>query len=235
MKTRNLLGSIALLLSPAALAAEYDYSIEVLNLTGGTYFTPLLVAAHPASTGLFTPGMPASANLRSMAEGGAIAPLAMDLMNAGAKTLENPAAGLLAPGASTRAVLQNLDAANNRLSIVAMLLPSNDGFVALNAMPLPTQKGTYTYWLNAYDAGTEANNEIRGSGAPGQPGMPVPPPLESKVGTGGTGVVGAQAEGFVHIHRGVLGDLDMSAGTSDINAAQQRWLNPIARVTVTVE
>jgi hypothetical protein len=64
--------------------------------------------------------------------------------------------------------------------------------------------------------------------------MPVPPPLEALVGTGGTGVT-ATAEGFVHIHRGVLGDHQATAGVSDINASSQRWLNPVARVTLTVE
>jgi len=51
----------------------------------------------------------------------------------------------------------------------------------------------------------------------------------------GTGAQGldATAEGFVSIHRGVIGDLDENGGPSDINAVVHRWLNPVARVTVT--
>ncbi|MFT6639349.1 MAG: hypothetical protein ACJAUZ_000339 [Flavobacteriaceae bacterium] len=41
------------------------------------------------------------------------------------------------------------------------------------------------------------------------------------------------AEGFVHIHRNVLGDHDAEGGSSDINAAVHRLLNPVARITVT--
>lgn len=138
------------------------------------------------------------------------------------------------PGKYTMADLGNPGAANTQLSIAAMLLPTNDGFVALNNLTLPTMPGTYTYLLNAYDAGTEANDEIRGSGASGMAGMPVPPPLEALVGTGGTGVT-TTAEGFVHIHRGVLGDHNATGGASDIDASSQRWLNPVARVTLTVK
>ena len=215
-------------------AHALDYTVKIENLMHGTYITPLLISAHPASTTLFTSGMPASMNLQKMAEGGDISGLETDLMTVGAMTITNPAQGLLMPGKYTMATLSNTGTANTQLSIVAMLVPTNDGFVALNNLTLPTMPGTYTYLLNAYDAGTEANDEIRGSGATGMPGMPVPPPLETLVGTGGTGI-SATAEGFVHIHRGVLGDHDSMGGMSDLNASSQRWLNPIARVTLTVE
>lgn len=233
MKKSLIAGLIALTASPSLFAATYK--VEVQNLTRGIYFTPLIVSAHPSSAKFFTTGTAASSNLQKMAEGGDISGLSVDMTNAAAKSVENPAAGLLAPGASTMANLGDPGTANTQLSIVAMMLPTNDGFIALNNMTLPTAKGTYTYMLNAYDSGTEANNEIRGGGAPGAAGMPVPPPLESLVGKNGTGIVGATAEGFVHIHRGALGDADLNAGKSDINAESQRWLNPVARVTVTVE
>lgn len=233
MKKSLLVGLICLATSPLSFAATYQ--VDIVNLTRGTYFTPLLVAAHPSSIKLFTSGTTASANLQKMAEGGDITGLDVDVMNAGGKTITNPAGGLLAPGAKTTAQLGEPGAGNTQLSIVAMLLPTNDGFVGLNSISLPTAPGTYTYTVNAYDAGTEANDEIRGGGAPGTPGMPVPPPLENLVGKGGTGVPDVTAEGFVHIHRGVLGDHDKAGGMSDIDASNQRWLNPVARVVVTVQ
>lgn len=232
MKKNLFAGLIALTLIPSTFAAEYSVKIE--NLTHGTYFTPLLVSAHPVGSKLFTTGMPASTNLQAMAEGGDISGLEADLMAAGAKNLANPASGLLLPGKYTMADLGDPGAANTQLSIAAMLLPTNDGFVTLNNLTLPTTPGTYTYLLNAYDSGTEANDEIRGSGASGMAGMPVPPPLEALVGTGGTGVT-TSAEGFVHIHRGVLGDHNATGGASDVDASSQRWLNPVARVTLTVK
>ena len=39
----------------------------------------------------------------------------------------------------------------------------------------------------------------------------------------------------VHIHRGNLGDTDEAGGSSDLNATIHRWLNPVAKVTITVQ
>lgn len=114
-----------------------------------------------------------------------------------------------------------------------MMLPTNDGFIGLDNWTIPTEPGTYTVYLNAYDAGTEANDEIRGSGAPGEAGMPVPAPLEDIVGMNGSGVTSSLGNATVHIHPGNIGDDDMMGGISDIST-QQHWLNPVAKVTVTV-
>ena len=213
-------------------AAQLD--VQITNLTRGSYFTPFLVAAHIEGASLFSSGSPASANLQAMAEGGDISGLAADVSAINATFVENPAGGLLAPGASASTSL-NTDAApdNTRLSLVAMVLPSNDGFAGLNAIAIPTSPGTYTYNVNAYDSGTEGNDEIVGSGAPGEPGYPAPPPVLAASGTGGTGI-DASAEGYVHIHRNVLGDDNMTGGASDIVNTVHRWLNPVIRVVVTV-
>lgn len=214
-------------------AAEFDVAIH--NPTRGLYFTPLLVAAHPSGVTLFETGTEASSELQAMAEGGNLNGLLTVLNAAGATIEENPAAGLLAPGESVTATLNTNNAlANTQLSVVAMLLPTNDGFLALNNLDIPTQPGTYTYNLNAYDAGTEANDEVRGSGEPGQAGIPVPPPLDPILGTNGTGAA-STPEGYVHIHRGNLGDTDLSGGESDVVSTLHRWLNPVAVVTVTVK
>ena len=229
LRTTFLAAAIGTLSVPSMAA---DLTVKITNLTQGIAFTPLLVAGHNADTTLFSVGEAASANLQAMAEGGSIAGLSGDVSGAGGVVGENPAGGLLMAGKST---MTDIDTGTNtQLSIVAMMLPTNDGFVALNNLTIPTTPGTYTYNLNAYDAGTEANDEIRGSGVPGESGFPVPPPLEGEVGTGGTGV-DAVAEGFVHIHRGVLGDTSSDSGVSDIDSTVHRWLNPVARVTVTVK
>ncbi len=223
---------IAAGISMPSMAADFDVEIE--NVTRGIYFTPLLVAAHPENTSLFTSGTIASVNLQAMAEGGDISGLSADLDAIGATQSNNPAGGLLAPGSSTVTSLNTDGAtANTQLSIVAMMLPTNDGFIAANSITIPTEPGTYTYYLNAYDAGTEANDEIRGSGAPGEPGFPAPGPVDADSGTGGTGVA-ATVEGFVHIHRGVLGDTDSTGGISDIDSTLHRWLNPVAKIIITV-
>ncbi len=211
-------------------AAEID--VKIVNATGGTYFTPLLVATHAADVSLFQSGETASDALQAMAEGGDISSLSSDLDLTGAMIAENPAGGLLAPGAETMTTLMS-DTQNTTLSIVAMMLPTNDGFVALNSWTIPTEPGTYKVQLQAYDAGTEGNDEIvNGGGAPGVAGIPADP--GGNAGSGATGVE-AVAEGFVHTHRGVLGDQDASGGISDLDSRVHRWLNPVATAIITVQ
>ncbi|GAB5412625.1 MAG: spondin domain-containing protein [Congregibacter sp.] len=224
----------ALLCGSIAPVSATDFTVDIVNLTRGSYFTPFLVAAHADSARLFMSGEPASASLQAMAEGGDISMLVADVEALNATVVANPAAGLLAPGSRTSAAL-NTDAApdNTQLSIVAMILPSNDGFMGLNAITIPTEPGRYVYNVNAYDSGTEGNDEVVGSGAPGEPGYPAPPPVLAASGENGTGI-NATAEGFVHIHRNVLGDDDLSGGNSDIDNTVHRWLNPVVRVVVTV-
>ncbi|MDP2546967.1 spondin domain-containing protein [Oceanobacter sp. 4_MG-2023] len=229
LRTTLLAAAISTLATPAMAA---DLTVEITNLTRGIAFTPLLVAGHDADTALFMPGEAASANLQKMAEGGDISGLSADVTGAGGVIVDNPAAGLLLAGQSASTDIDT--GMNTQLSIVAMMLPTNDGFVALNSLEIPTLAGTYYYDLNGYDAGTEANDEMRGSGAPGEAGFPVPEPLDASIGMSATGIA-AVAEEFVHIHRNVLGDSDLSGGVSDIDSTVHRWLNPVARVTLTVK
>ncbi len=221
------------LFAQTANAARVTVTIQ--NTTHGIHFTPFLVAAHDANTSLFTTGQPASANLQAMAEGGNISGLSADVQAASGLVVENPAAGLLAPGASTTTSVINTDGTNNNyLSIVSMLLPTNDAFAGLNSWKIPDTAGTYTININAYDAGTEANDElITGGGAPGAAGIPVAP--GGNGGTGGTGVATVDANTNVHIHRGSLGDDNPTGGKSDLDNTVHRWLNPVVRATITVE
>jgi hypothetical protein len=237
MKTlsKTLIAASLFTLTAGSPAFAANYKVEVQNINRGIYFAPLLISAHPTSAKTFTAGMAASVNLQRVAEGGDIAGLTTDMTNVSAKVVANPAGGLLAPGASTMADLGEPGAANTHLTVVGMIVPSNDGFIALNNIHLPTAPGIYVYTVNGYDAGTEANDEMRGGGAPGVAGFGVPAPLEMAVGTGATGIPDAVAEGFIHIHPGHIGDLNKTGGTSDLDAGLHRWLNPMARVTVTVE
>ncbi|MFC1748246.1 spondin domain-containing protein [Pseudomonadota bacterium] len=209
-----------------------DLTIKITNLTNAVYFTPFLVAAHDDSTHLFMEGAIASTNLQTMAEGGDISGLSTDVQSMGGNVVENPAGGFLNPGANTSFALMSNDG-NTRLSLTAMMLPTNDGFVGADSIDIPTTAGTYTYYLNAYDAGTEANNEIiNGGGAPGTLGIPADPGSNS--GTGGSGVASSDNNTMIHTHRGVIGDSDASGGSSDLSNTVHRWLNPVAQLIVTV-
>ncbi|WP_448248666.1 spondin domain-containing protein [Thalassotalea agariperforans] len=223
----------ASLFSTSALAQ--DLEITVQNLTHGIYYTPLIIAAHDSSTSMYTLGEMASPELQAMAEGGDISGLSSILNNANADVVENPASGLLAPTMSTTAMLST-STNNMYLSLAGMMLPTNDGFVGLNSWKIPQEAGTYMFYLNAYDAGTEANDELLSAtgGAPNNAGMPNPPPLMNN-NTGGTGVTTTEANAYVHVHRGNLGDDNPTGGKSDLDNTVHRWLNPVAKVTVVVK
>ncbi|ACJ31363.1 Conserved hypothetical protein [Shewanella piezotolerans WP3] len=222
---------ITSLMSLPASAAELEISVS--NLTHGNYFTPLLIAAHDMDSHLFQAGEMATPALQKMAEGGDIADLDAAVTGAGGVTVANPAMGLLAPSAKVDSIM--LDSGDmTHLSLTAMVLPTNDAFVGLDAWKIPTEAGTYTFTVNAYDAGTEANDEIiNGGGASGTPGIPAAPGGDG--GMNATGIMDNSNNDKVHIHPGVLGDTDMDGGASDLDSRVHRWLNPVARVTVIVK
>ncbi len=252
--------------SLSAQAAEYE--IRVTNLTSGVHFTPLMVAAHDADTDLFTVGEEPSAALELMAETGVLSEITTQLQSAQADIAliepgrRQPAGAPAVVGPQGSPLFQAYDNFtlttaddNTQLSIVAMLLPTNDGFVGLDSRTLPTTVGeSVTWYLNGYDAGSEYNDELRSDDQGPRAilgdliddaGFPLPPFL---TGAGSPYVTGnslpgtnditpnddANDEGFVHIHRGVLGDTDPNGGRSDVNARVHRWLNPVARVQITV-
>ncbi|WP_434939817.1 spondin domain-containing protein [Shewanella sp. HL-SH8] len=219
------------LLSLSTQAA--DIEVSVTNLTHGNHFTPLLIAAHNSDSHLFHAGEMATPALQKMAEGGDISDLNTAVTGANGVTLANPAMGLLAAGASIKDVM--LDTGDNtHLSIVAMVLPTNDAFIGLDSWKIPTEAGTYTVYVNAYDAGTEANDEIiNGGGMSGVPGIPAAP--GGNGGANGTGVMDGADNMYVHTHPGVLGDTDPAGGASDLDSRIHRWLNPVAKVVVTVK
>jgi hypothetical protein len=243
MKQKLLPFALATAMSTALGSAQAaDWDITITNLTHGSSFTPLLVTAHPHDTHLFAAGAAASVELERLAECGELDPFlaTADVGAADADTITNPASGLLMPGNSTTT---SITTDETHLSILAMILPTNDGFVGLDSEHIPTAAGTYTYYLHAYDAGTEENDEVlRTSGSCDytESGMIPNPEISTGVflveNSGGTGVVDSSSDegGVVHIHRGVLGDTNATGGVSDLDSTMHRWQNPVAKVVVTV-
>jgi len=229
---------IALAISAASItsASAQDLTINFTNLTHGSHFTPLIFSAHAADQHIFEINTEASASVQAMAEGGDTASIASDLAALNADVVSSPApGGLTEPGQSVTFDMTT-QALNTHLSMTAMVLPSNDGFVGLDALAIPTAVGTYTFYLNAYDAGTEANDEVLAGmpgGAPGVAGFPADP--LGMAGANATGVTTAETNTNIHIHRGVIGDVDTEGGISDIDSRIHRWLNPVARLIIEVK
>lgn len=231
MRKLILAAALAIAAGPAGAA---DVTVKLTNLTHAIYFTPFLVAAHGDGTDLFEPGQAASQGLKRVAECGDLSGIEADLSAVGADLDRNPAGGVLAPGASATATV-TVRGRNDRLSLAAMLLPTNDGFVGLSGRAIPRAKGTYTYYLPAWDAGSEANNELLATGgcSVGVPGIPADP--GGHAGSHGSGVTAIETNTSVHIHRGIVGDTNPTGGPSDLDRTLHRWQNPVLRVDVTVK
>jgi hypothetical protein len=235
-----LLGALLASAAPALFAA--DLTVSVTNLTRATWITPLAIAAHPASYKPFTEGVAASPEIQAVAEAGNTAGFQAQLPSGSSKVID-PNNGPLKPGGTTTTTVFNggTGTPNSQLTVLAMLVPTNDGFIALNAIDIPTVPGTYTYNVNAYDAGTEANDEKRAAaGGINQPGMVFPAflndasgKLAATINPDAPGFANAVKEGFVHIHRGIVGSAP--GGPSALDNTVYRWLNPVARVVLTVK
>lgn len=183
----------------AAGEAAGSYEITFHNTSDTTAFhgllTPVLWALHSDELAPFEEGAAASAALESLAEDGDPSALSSALSDAGAMTgvaaqpdgaMED---GPLHPGdAYTFTVTP--DATHDRLSIVSMVVPSNDTFVAFDPAGIPLLdadgeprsataiQSDIDASLSAWDAGTEANQagaigpsqaphqEAAGAGAP---------------------------------------------------------------------
>lgn len=257
MKLMHLTSAAAVTLLMSGATHAVELTVNITNLTQGMHFTPRLLVAHTANVDLFEPGTPASIGLTRIAEGGDTTELESALATSFPADQANQVFGGLVSPATTSADYTFETNDHPYLSLLSMLVPTNDAFVGLDNWLIPTTPGTYTVTLNAYDAGTEANDEINSSnttltgpggialgGAPDSPGMATPPPTQAALGSGATGVAIQEnggviddtgAEGNVHIHRNALGDADPNGGRSDLDATVHRWLNPVARMSITVQ
>jgi hypothetical protein len=215
---------LTLAMSQAWAGSLVKYEVTITNVTQGQTFTPFIVTTHKSSIALFELGSPASAELEMLAEGGDIGPLAGVLEGAGRAVRDiRQGDGLLGPGSSVSFTIKG-DPRRDTLSLAAMLIPTNDTFVALDTVRLP-YAGTAKYMARAYDAGTEANDQSCGN---------IPGPRCG--GEGHSPVPGPDDEGFVHVSNGFheLGDTDAD-GFEVLGPDIYDWRNPVAIVTVTVK
>jgi len=225
MKLRHLIPLVAVSAGVASNAgAELSgplvtLEITVTNLTKGQTFTPILAASHAASVGLFELGEAAGPELEALAEAGDTAPFESMLSGLGDAVADvTTAPGLLGPGES-RVIRIQAPRRRARVSAAAMLLPTNDTFVALDGVAAPTW-GSRTFLVPAYDAGTEENDQDCAS---------IPGPL---CGGEAHSMPADGDEGHVYIGNGFheLGSGD--AGDEILGPLDYDWRNPVARVMI---
>lgn len=225
MKSFRLLTASLLLGAALPVLAEGGrvYEVEITNITKGLVITPALVATHTGTVRLFDLGGEASPELEELAEGGATGPLADLLLDQGAAVGEVKTAGpdeVIPPGKTLTLEVRGRGP-HRYFSVAAMLVPTNDTFMAVNGARLP-RHGSRTVLSPGYDAGTEENDQNCAT-------MPGP-------GCGGAGHSPDPAdgdEGFIYIGNGFhdLGEFD-AAGNRILGPLTYDWRNPVARVKV---
>lgn len=150
-----------------------EWEVKVTNLTEGQPFSPPLWATHNDKASIWSTGEQASNGLAFIAEDANNAPLAA-LLNTdkdnvfkariGLPPPEPPMPPPILPG-TDRTITVETRGDKDRLSIVWMLVRSNDAFSGLDSVKLDKDQ---TIEVGAYDAGTEMNNE-RAAFIPGPP------------------------------------------------------------------
>lgn len=192
-----------------AAAGKATYQVTITNLTPGQPFAPVMAAIHRSGISFFEEGQAPSDELARLAEAGDGQPMADKLLALpGVSDAQLSTTGLTFPGNSTT-VMVSARRGTNKISVGAMLGATNDAFFAIKDVPLPKGRHASTYLANAYDAGSETNDELSSTVA----------------GLGGEGYSpNDSGEGFVHIHGGVQGIGDL-APTMD-------WRNPVAKIVI---
>lgn len=195
-----------------ATAAHHDpdtYKVTITNITKGISFTPLLTASHKQALSFFHIGEQASMHIANIAEGGDISGLASELSSSNKVFDLTNSEGLLGPGMSVELMI-TAQGGYKRISIVSMALPTNDTLVAMRNKKLP--KYSATFYMRAYDGGTETNDELCANiPGPHCGGTPFSPEDDG--------------EGYIYPSPGIHGEGDLSAAAYD-------WRGPVAKVTI---
>ncbi len=209
--------SAAVLLTANTASAQFGaarYRVSVTNITKGQILSPVVVATHTTrAEPLYMLGAPASDELAQLAEDAMLQPM-IDKLSMAADVLDvqtiTGVNGPILPGETAWVELDSLGQ-YNRVSLVGMLVTTNDTFVGLNGVRGPNV-GSGVHMAPAYDAGTEANTEMCTD-------IPGPP-----CGNGGVRVTDG-AEGYVYVSPGISGE-------GDLPASMYTWLNSAVKIVI---
>ena len=192
-----------------------EFEITITNLTPATGpgasqpLSPPVLAAHHRHFHVFHKGRHASPELVELAEDAVSGPL-VDALNSSDRVYSvAQGGGVILPGASTTIMLTTTKRFR-KLSIVSMLVNTNDAFAGLDGINLPAH-GSRTVYMRAYDAGSEANTESFDH---------IPGPCC------GNPFVRVPTNERIRFHRGI-------SGNGDLDPDVYGWHGPVAKVTIT--
>jgi len=187
------------------------YHVTIKNTTAHHIITPPVVIAHNHKFKLFELGnsdAPASSELATLAETGNNAPL-VESLEYDDNVSATATGGGIPPGSS---ITIEIEAPKRTLfSVTGMLATTNDAIMAVRNVKAPRKHRTTHVHGMTYDAGSEMNNEDCNY-IPG-------PPCNNGSNLNHPG------EGFVTIHNGVFGKMDLIPSNLD-------WRGPTAVVSI---
>ncbi|MCZ6830866.1 MAG: spondin domain-containing protein [Gammaproteobacteria bacterium] len=205
--------------APPPEVTNAGFEVSIVNLTAAQPLSPVTVFIHNVELQLFAIGESASAELEVLAEAGDNSQL-LDSVDASA---EASGSAPLGPGASESLSLEldGDDTSGLRLTLLTMLVNTNDAFTGINAVDISALEVGQSMTLNgrSYDAGTEANTEAADS-IPGPAG-----------GGEGFNAVRDDIADQVTGHGGAV-TLDDGLSGSALNHTH-RWDNPVAQFRIT--
>ena len=200
---------------PVEPPMEYSYSITLTNLTYGQPLSPIAVALH-GDTKMWQVGQAASVALEKLAEGGDNTDFIALAENLATTSSDGP----VPPGSSVTLVISTTEAMAKYLTVVTMLVNTNDAFSGLTGVDISTLTVNQekSWRLNVYDSGTELNNEAVGT---------IPGPAD-----GGVGFDAARNDiDLVGYHSGVVSKDD--GLSSSVLTQAHRFDNPAVKLTIT--
>lgn len=191
----NAPGELRVQLVDASVPAPGSMTITFTNTAEFQPMTPPVAILHSTEIDFLEVGQPASGEVRMIAEDGVFMPLvniASDRIGTTVTEVEvgfsNPdMPGPLLPGASAT-VNFDVESPDQVLTIVTMVVCTNDGFTGVDSMPLP--EGDTTFTTPIYDAGSESNVLTLNYWVPA---------------CGGTGNITDQEGGAIGLHPGQSG------------------------------
>jgi hypothetical protein len=167
----RLLAALLVLVAASAVTAAASgdgglatYRVTLVNLTGGQPFSPPVAATHVPGVHMFQVGQLATDELAAIAQDGDEVPMATRFTGAHGVTAVVDVGRPLTPhgkvvGTFTDTAEFEIQAGpHDRLSLATMLICTNDGFLGLDGVRLPSS-GSRTFFLAGYDAGREDNTE----------------------------------------------------------------------------
>jgi len=189
-----------------------SYKVDITNLTQGQPMSPFALIGHDSGM-LFNIGEQSSTELEYIAEGGNTA------MLLAASWVEESVTDseALMPGSTVTLMLDDADV--NYLSLVSMLVATNDGFTGVNGydVSMLVSGDSVTLMGKVYDAGTEVNSEMAGT----MPGV-----------NGGEGYNSERVDtNIVTMHQGVVSVDD--GLTQSVLTSHHRFDNPAIKVVIT--